>query len=118
MNLKDLAVAHPYYASDSNYYSTSARVVWHTMSDFLDEFEGDDVDVDLNLVYRWDVRERYDDDDNPLGMYKAEVFIIKQRKGIYMPNIIDHVYEADVSRFIEYLQPHQETLRAMWEPLT
>ena len=116
MNLKDLAVEHPYYASDSNYYSNEASATWNTMSDFLDEFEDDD--VDLNLVYRWDVHARYEDDDEPLGLYQAEVFIIKQRIGIYMPNIIKKFTEDEVERFVAYLKPHRKTLQALWEPLT
>jgi hypothetical protein len=113
--LKKLAVAHPYYASDSNYYSNEASMSYETMADFLDEWE--EYDVDMNLVYRWDVYERYDEDDEPLGVYSAEVFIILQRKGIYKPISIDRIEETDVPRFRKYLQSHLETIQMMWRPI-
>ena len=56
MELKDLAIDHDYYASDSNYYSNDATGHYNTWADFYEEFK--DADIDMNLVYRWDITER------------------------------------------------------------
>ncbi len=66
--LDDLLAEHPYYCSESNYYSNDANAEWETMTDFLAEF--DSADVDMNLVFRWDIRQR--DKGNP-DRYYAEV---------------------------------------------
>ena len=104
---------HPYYCSDSNYYSNEAGASWETMTDFLAEFEG--ADIDMNLVFRWDIRQR--DEDNP-GRYYAEVFMMHQRKGIFSPHHIKHINEGEAVRFRAYLEKHWNVMRALWEPLT
>jgi hypothetical protein len=45
MKLKDLAIEHQYYCSDNNYYDSDAGKTWETMSEFLDEFEDADIDI-------------------------------------------------------------------------
>ncbi len=117
MTLAELAVDHPYYCSDSNYYSNDAGMVYDTMKEFLDEFE--DADVDMNLVFRWDVKPDLSDEDyeTPLGTYYAEIFMMHQRKGIFSPFHIRSITEEDVPRFVEYLKVHQQTLQELWKPL-
>lgn len=110
--LKKLSVEHPYYASDSNYYSNEAGETWQTMTDFLTEYE--DADVDMNLVYRWDIIKK--DNTNPKEYY-VEVFIIKQRKGIYSPNYIENINEEEAIRFKKYLRKHWQTMQKLWEPI-
>jgi len=117
MNLKTLAADHPYYASETNFYSLEASGRYVTVTDFLNEME--EYDIDMNLVYRWDVREKRDeDDDEPLDIYYAEVFMIHQRKGVYHPIMIDSISEHEVDRFVAYLHRHLEVQNKMWEPLT
>lgn len=113
--LKELSVEHPYYASDSNYYSNEASSEFETMTDFLAEYK--DADVDMNLVYRWDIKPR-DEENTETGRYYAEVFIIGQRKGLYKPNYIKHVNEEEAKQFLEYLKPHWERLTEMWKPVS
>jgi hypothetical protein len=108
-----LAADHPYYSSDSNYYSDDASTTWETMTDFLKEFE--DADVDMNLVFRWDVHER--DEDHP-GRRYAEVFMVYQRKCIYAPHHIRHINEDEAVRFRAYLEKHWETMKKLWSPLS
>lgn len=114
---KDLLVLvsadHPYYSSDNNYYSNEAGSTWETMTDFLAEFEN--ADIDMNLVFRWDIHER--DEDNP-GRRYAEVFIIHQRNGIYAPQYIKHINEEEAVRFRKYLDKHWETMKKIWSPLS
>lgn len=111
--LTTLFVDHPYYCSESNYYSNDAGAQWETMTDFLAEFES--CDVDMNLVFRWDIRQR--DEQNP-GRYYAEVFMMHQRKGIFSPHYIKHINEGEAIRFRAYLEKHWRVMRLMWEPLS
>jgi len=111
MNLKDLAIDHDYYASGSNYYSNEATGHYPTWADFYEEFN--DADIDMNLVYRWDITQR-----EKAGRYYMQVVIIAQRKGIYMPIQIDYVDEKDVPQIIEFMKPHFYKLLSIWNPLS
>lgn len=109
--LIDLACEHDYYASDSNYYSNDAALSYETWSDFYADFL--DANIDMNLVYRWDVHETEES-----GKYYMQIFMIQQRKGIYMPVYISCVDEKDVEGIITFLKPHFEKLLSIWQPLT
>ena len=111
--LNDLLADHPYYCSESNYFSNEAGATWETMTDFLAEFE--DADVDMNLVFRWDVHQR--DEENP-GRCWAEVFMMAQRKGIFAPHQIKHINEEEALRFRAYLEKHWQRLQEVWSPLS
>lgn len=116
--LQTLAAAnHPYYCSESNYYSNEAAERFATMTDFLDEFEG--ADIDLNLCFRWDVTEHMNDDDTAgIGLYGAEVFLMLQRKGIFKPCTIRSIEEHEAERFERYLRKHAEKVAEIWAPIT
>lgn len=114
--LKDISVNHPYYCSDSNYYSNEPFQNYDTMTDFLEDFE--DADIDMNLCFRWDIKQNLDDDENPTGGYCAEVFLMLQRKGIFKPCIIDSVSEEEAERFKAYAKLHWQTLAAIWNPIS
>lgn len=108
--LKDLAADHDYYASESNYYSRDASQQFDTFAEFYQEYH--DADIDMNLVYRWDIK-KFDHQE----AYYMEIFIIRQRKGIYAPIRISRVLEEDVENVIKFLTPHLDKLRSLWEPL-
>ncbi len=111
LTLKDLAVDHPYYASESNWDCNDMNQYFSTMTAFLNEFE--DADIDMNLIYRWDV---YHEEDE--GTYRAMVIIVQQRKGRYMPCTIDSITEDEVERFVELLKKHYAYLISLWNPIT
>lgn len=111
MTLKELAIEHDYYASDSNYYSNDAGCKYDTWADFYEEFK--DADIDMNLVYRWDIFER-----EKSKRYYMQIYIIGQRKGIYMPIYINYIDEQDVPQIKEFLKPHFEKLISIWQPLS
>ena len=115
MTIKDLLLDHDYYCSDGNYYSNDANLKRDTMTEFLDDME--ESDVDMNLVFRWDIKAHTDENGEPDGSFYAEVFIIKQRKGIFMPCYIDKIEDHEVDRFIAYLKKHKEKLDSIWSPL-
>lgn len=109
-NLKELAVDHPYYCSDSNYYSNEARTTWDTWGDFYSEFQ--DADLDMNLVFRWDVKENED------GTFYVMVFMMHQRKGRFVPHYIKSVDESDINDMVNYMSQHWGHLKKMWEPIS
>jgi len=109
--LKDLAIDHDYYASDNNYYDRDAGGKYNTWADFYEEFK--DADIDMNLVYRWDITKREKSE-----RYYMQVVIIAQRKGIYMPIHIDYVDEKDVPQIKEFMKPHFDKLLSIWNPLS
>lgn len=115
--LEKLAMAkHPYYCSSTNYNAGGGGgMKFDTMEDFLDEFE--DAEIDYNMVFRWDVKKQIDDEDNELDGYCAEVFIMLQRKGIFLPCMITNIREDDVPRFKTYLGKHFEQIKELWRPI-
>lgn len=115
--LEKLSVKHPYYCSESNYYSNEPHEEYETMTEFLDVYET--ADVDMNLCFRWDIKNRSDDDDGvKAGRYYADVFMMMQRKGIFKPVEIKHINEIEAERFMVYIQKHWETVKKLWEPLS
>ena len=108
--LEELAAKHDYYCSDSNYYSNDAGAEFTTFADFYEEFC--DADVDMNLVFRWDLIKRESSD-----RYYLHVFQISQRKGIFRPILISYFDEKDIPLFVKYIKPHMEKLQNLWRPL-
>lgn len=109
LTLKDLAIDHDYYCSDNNYYSNEAALEYETFADFYEVFH--DADVDMNLIFRWDVKER----DESKRHY-LELFMMNQRKGIFRPIYVALFDEKDVELLAKYLKPHIEKLKAIWKP--
>lgn len=116
MKLKDLATNHDYYASSSNYYSNEAGNEWNTWSEFYQEFR--EADVDMNLVYRWDISLIDDSKGHVDGNYQMQVIIIGQRKGLYLPHTISRIFEIDLPEILLYLKPHFQKLISIWQPIS
>lgn len=112
--IEALATKHPYYCSESNYYSNDPACAWDTATDFLNEYE--DGDVDMNLVFRWDIQQKTDNNDNPVGVYSASIFMMHQRKGIFAPHYIRVVLPSEAQRLKDYLEKHWKTMQAIWAP--
>lgn len=111
ITLKDLAENHDYYASGQNFYSNEASGHFNTWADFYEEFH--DADIDMNLVYRWDIKQREES-----KRYYMQIIVIGQRKGLYLPQHIDYVDEIDVPQIIQFLKPHFEKIQKIWMPLS
>ena len=108
--MQELAADHDYYCSTSNFFSNDASEYWDTWPEFYAEYN--DADIDMNLVFRWDVI-RSDD-----GSFSMNVFFIRQRKGIFSPIIINEVTEADVETIVLFLQKHWNKLESIWHPIS
>jgi uncharacterized protein YydD (DUF2326 family) len=114
--LKKLSVDHPYYCSESNFYSNEANEEYETMTDFLEEYK--DSEVDLNLIFRWDILQTTSNKNIGTGKYWAMVFMIKQRKGIFSPIIIKSINEKEAVLFEEVAKKHWDRLKDIWRPLS
>ena len=114
MNLKDLAADHPYYSSDSNYYRSDCNYICANFKDFLIEWE--DADLDLNHLFRFDIK-LHDDEDESKGYY-GKFFFILQRKGVYTPCHVEKIEEDDVDSLKGFLEKHWEHTKLMWEPIS
>lgn len=110
MTLKQLAAEHPYYCSTSNYHSNTANKEWETATDFLNDYEN--ADIDMNLIFRFDVRQ-----DDESGLYNAEVFVIHQRQGLFAPHYIKSITEDEAERFAQLLTNHWNVLHKVWAPI-
>ena len=117
MNFNDLLVDHDYYASDNNYYSKDASTEWNSFDEFYAEYIN--ADVDMNLIYRWDIKTRDKEEiENGASKYYMELFIIKQRKGIYAPQFIHSISENDFDKIKKLLQLHLDKLANIWLPFS
>lgn len=117
MTLKDLAKHHDYYCNMNNYYSNDCFNGFETWNDFFEEFG--DADMDMNLVFRWDIGLYEDDEGDPVGdKFHMKVFIIGQRKGIFIPILISVVTEDDVPHIKKYLSKYWDKLNDLWAPIS
>lgn len=112
--IKDLAVKHDYYCSDSNYNGLAFNTTYLTFQDFYKEMAN--ADDDMNLVFRFDICEKDIDDIYNDSKYYMEIFIIQQRKGRFVPFMIENVYEKDFSLIKEYLQKKYNKINNLWSP--
>jgi hypothetical protein len=123
-----LLVRNPYYASQTNYSDSDYPYVFDTVDEFMDEFGN--VDIDLNLVYRFDVT-WYDEDEFydcfPEGVFRQcedglhremQITMIGQRKGIYMPCIIKSITDKDYIPLYKFLQKAYWRLTESWKGFT
>jgi len=117
MNFNDLLQDHDYYASDNNYYSNDESTQWNSFDEFYAEYIK--ADIDMNLIYRWDIKTRDKEEiESGASKYYMELFIIKQRKGIYAPQFIHSISEKDFNKIKELLQPHLDKLAKIWLPFS
>ena len=111
---KKLAVKRPHYCSDINHYDRNSTQQFDSMSAFLAAHERDD--PDLFLCFRWDVAE-CEVETNTTG-YRAEVYLIGQTRGKYIPCLIDSLSEPEAERFLGYAQKHWAKVLELWLPLS
>lgn len=97
-------------SSTENFHAKQAKLVYKTFDDFYNEFST--ADVNWNLVFRWDVKNRFND------TCFCELHMIQQRKGAYTPIIIETLEEKDEIELLDYLQAHWDYLRDIWAPLS
>lgn len=119
---------HPYYCSESNYYSNDCHADYGSWQGFV-EAEGDN-DLDMNLLFRWDWNaDEYFDDDTIEARreyagrfgdkdhaWTLSLFWILQRKGIFRCTEIK-VCKADEVAVRTWLVERAQHMVSVWEPL-
>ena len=110
-------VEHPYYCAEAGFYGGGKETnnEYDSLDDFIDDWKG--LDVDLNLVFRWDwvPEEGYEDEGDWISIH-----FMLQRKGFHVCNTIKSIKrtEENERKLIEFLQPHWRRLKEMWEPIS
>ena len=118
---------HSYYCSENNYYVGNSkgenfgRCEYETWKDFRDEWlrpDGESIDIDYNLCFRFDIIQKRDPDtDDSLDGFELWLFFILQRKGIYRPVWIKNIYEKDMPYIYNFLKMQFEYMENQWKEI-
>lgn len=127
-------IDHPYYSSESNYFTNDYHTDYDSWAAFAEAEGGSD--KDYNLLFRWDWDRSYahttDDDldneapdarrafadryDDQERAFTLKLFYVLQRKGIYRAVEVA-VCKADEPEVRKFLEGYAAHLRKVWEPL-
>lgn len=110
-------IDHPYYATQGNYFSNDYHAEYDSWTEFLAE-QGD-MDLDLNLLYRWDWQvpdPDYYEAGEELPAETLDLFYVGQRKAIHRSVSVE-VKREDEPAIREWLLIRAEHMRKVWEPL-
>lgn len=117
MELK--ATNHSYYCNDSNYFSSEVGESFDTWSEFKSEWldEKLSIDHDYNHCFRFDINPLFDPDldieyDNRFSLH---LYMMLQRKGIFIPIVIEEIFQEDMAEIKEYLHACWGYLQGQWE---
>ncbi len=115
--MKRLNVAHSYYCNDDNYYNMECRYEFGSWQEFLDADELRD--MDLNLVFRWDMLQPEDPEtwDVLPGEWRLHLYVMQQRKGRFVVVVIS-VRDEDEDGIAQWLRPRWDHLQKLWVPLS
>lgn len=112
---------HSYYCNESNYFQNGCCEKYKSFADFIEVYA--DVDLDYNLLFRWDWRKGQEqgEEDNDDDYEEVEgdilyLFWMQQRKGKYTSCMIQ-VTEADEPAVRAFLQRAFNHLAALWLPI-
>jgi len=114
-------IKHSYYCNESNYFQNGCCEKYESFADFNEVYGN--VDLDYNLLFRWDWRKRQEqcEEDNEDDYEEVEgdvlyLFWMQQRKGKYTSCMIQ-VNEADEPAVRAFLQRAFNHLAALWLPI-
>lgn len=108
--LDELCIKHPYYLETKNFHSADEPMTYNDWSSFSSMWV--DADVDMNLVFRWDMFAPSDE----YPFYRLHLGVIQQRKGIYQGIEINNIQEKDKVDIVRYLDRHYRTMLENWHP--
>lgn len=120
MVLELKATDHSYYCSESNYYVSGyenhGRCDYETWADFKEEWldPDDSLDDDYNHVFRFDIKES---EENP-GTFSLWLFFMLQRKGIFRPVRVKHIFAEDIPEIDNFLQDRWEYMKGQWKEIS
>ena len=107
-------VSHPYYCSESNYYSHDPHEEYESWKDFAESMGKSD--PELNLLFRWDWERLGFEDGDWDGVHTLKLFFVLQRKGIFSCHEVT-VTEDDEPAIRAWLLTRLPHIFALWEPL-
>ena len=105
--------SHPYYANMGNYYLNSALSEFGSWANFVEDCG--DLDMDYNLLVRFDWKLPEEEGDTP---ERLELAFLQQRKGRYWPVVITLTDDPEgLEQQIRYwLQIRWNHMKRLWEP--
>lgn len=115
---------HSYYCSESNYYvdgySNYGRSEYDTWNEFKEDWlvSNNTLDDDYNHMFRFDINELEDQDEQPNGKFELWLFFILQRKGIFRPVWIREIAEEDMKEIEVFLKERWNYLKKQWEEVS
>lgn len=123
MELKE--TEHNYYCSNANYYVGNGNgenyglCTHENWTEFQEEWLLNDgtLDDDFNHVFRFDVREKEDDEGNATGEFYLMLYFVLQRKGIFRPVRINQITKEDMPSIKDFLSGRWDYLREQWVEL-
>ncbi len=110
-------IDHPYYCAE-----LANNEDYDSWQEWLEECEN--LDTDLNLIFRWDWRlVGVDPDiDDEIAEFEGQgqltLFFVQQRKGRLWSNTIENMKPEDEASVRQILELHAQKLREIWEPLS
>lgn len=105
---------HPYYCE---MYSTQFLQEYDNWDEFKNAFNLETIDHDMNYIIRFDLY-KYDIDENGIkrdDYYVLKLFYMQQRRGRYVPVIVNNIEEKDIKEINEYLKDCYEYTKKLWE---
>jgi len=116
LKLEDLAANHSYFCSLQNAFNSQIALSYEKWESFFEEWGTHD--LDLALLFRWDIKERTDEvEELKYGKYYMELFLLKQNKGVFLPIYIRSVKEDNVNEISDYLDSRFIHIQELWKPI-
>lgn len=106
---------HSYYCSESNYYHNGCMHKYSNWNEFKDEWLDGNLDDDYNHIFRFDIRRLENDDGVYTGGFELMLYMIQQRKGIFLSIWIKSITEEDMPEIEKFLKERWEYLKNQWE---
>lgn len=112
---------HRYYCNNGNYFDNDCVGYYENWNEFLDDCE--DMDIDYNLIFRFDLEDIGDFDEYEIPLEELEtylrlkIYIIGQRKGIFRVVIIKNIKEENFESINNYLRRHKDYLKELWKEI-
>lgn len=109
---------HSYYCSTTRWDQHRDEMAeFDCWEDFKDDWcpNGIVYDDDLIHLFRFDFQYKYEDEtDDNTGPMQLLLFFMLQRKGLFVPVIVNNITEADMPEITEFLQKRWEYLKGQW----
>lgn len=112
-------VDHPFHATEGNFHATGYNNEFDTWAEFMEDMGN--LDLDMNLVYRWDWNRVDPDDYDGVTYFMPEtdtlqLFYIMQRKACPLSAAVQVTRDQE-DEIRAWLTVRAEHLRSVWEPL-